>query len=178
MNVYGSTKLAGERAVLEDDPTTLVIHTTGVFGPEKQGKNFVYQLCNAFAEKKDMDCACDSFGSPTYNRDLAVMTVSLLEARATGIYHCVGPETLDRNAFAILVASAFGLDSKFVKSIDSQALYQNTVDRLGFAARRGKHLGLSNQKVKDALPITSHPRSITAALQHWKDNPRGAECKF
>jgi dTDP-4-dehydrorhamnose reductase len=178
VNVYGSTKLAGERAVLEDDPTTLVIHTTGVFGPEKQGKNFVYQLCNAFAEKKDMDCARDSFGSPTYNRDLAVMTVSLLEARATGIYHGVGPETLDRHSFAMLIADTFGLDSKFVKSFNSQALNQNTVDRLGFAARRGKHLGLSNQKVKDALPISCHHRSITEALQHWKDNPRGAECKF
>jgi dTDP-4-dehydrorhamnose reductase len=178
VNVYGSTKLAGERAVLEDDPTTLVIHTTGVFGPEKQGKNFVYQLCNAFAEKKDMDCARDSFGSPTYNRDLAVMTVSLLEARATGIYHGVGPETLDRHSFAMLIADTFGLDSKFVKSFNSQALNQNTVDRLGFAARRGKHLGLSNQKVKDALLISCHHRSITAALQHWKDSPRGVECKF
>lgn len=178
VNVYGSTKLAGEKAVLDEDPTSLVIRTTGVFGPEKQGKNFVYQLCSAIAENRDMFCACDSFGCPTYNRDLAAVTMALLEARAAGIYHCVGPDIYDRYSFAKVIATSFGLDDKFIKAIDSQALFQNTVERLGFAACRGKHLALSTKKMQDAVPVACHPKSITAALEHWKDNPRGAACKF
>lgn len=174
----GSSKLAGEVAVMEEDPNSLVLRTTGVFGPEKQGKNFVYQLCNALGEKRDMMCAIDSFGSPTYNRDLASMTVGLLEADATGVYHCVGPETMHRHAFATLVADTLGLDASHIKSVDSETLYGNTVTKLGFAATRGKHLGMVIDKVKAALPEKYHPKSIREALLHWKANPRGAECKF
>eukprot|EP00227_Mantoniella_beaufortii_P001310 CAMPEP_0197618592 /NCGR_PEP_ID=MMETSP1326-20131121/61614_1 /TAXON_ID=1155430 /ORGANISM="Genus nov. species nov., Strain RCC2288" /LENGTH=417 /DNA_ID=CAMNT_0043187491 /DNA_START=4 /DNA_END=1255 /DNA_ORIENTATION=+ len=119
VNVYGSSKLAGEAAVLAEDPASLVLRTTGVFGPEKQGKNFGYQLLNAVADKRSMACATDSFGSPTYNRDLAAMTVGLLEANATGVYHCVGPETMHRHAFATLIAETLGLDAALITSVDS-----------------------------------------------------------
>lgn len=178
LNVYGLSKLQGEQAVLAEDSTCLVLRTTGVFGPEKHGKNFVYQLCNAISDKREMKCPVDSFGSPTYNRDLARMTVGLLEIGATGIFHCVGPETLDRHAFALKIASAFNLDSTWVKSTSLEELYESTKHRLGFAARRGKHLGLAIDKTLNHLPQQFHPRPAKEALQHWKDNPRGAECKF
>jgi len=178
INVYGSSKLAGEKAVMKEDPDVLVLRTSGVFGPENQGKNFVYQLCNALAEQRDMQCANDSFGSPTYNRDLAKMTVDLLASRATGVYHCVGPDTLDRYSFAVLIATTFGLDVQYIKAVDSQSLYQTTMDKLGYAACRGKHMGLSIVKLKQCLPEVSHPRDLVAALNHWKENPRGAKCNF
>lgn len=175
-NIYGSSKLAGEQAILTEDPDALIIRTTGVFGPEQQGKNFVYQLCNAIAQKRDIQCAVDSFGSPTYNRDLAALTVDLLEARVSGIYHCVGPETIDRYSFAVLVAQTFGLDASCIKRTDSESLYHHTLSRLGFAARRGKHLGLSIKKVTEKLG--RGPRDLASALTHWKENQRGALCTF
>ena len=178
VNIYGSSKLAGEVAVMEEDPNSLVLRTTGVYGPEKQGKNFVYQLCNALGEKRDMTCATDSFGSPTYNRDLASMTVGLLEANAKGVFHCTGPEGLDRHAFATLIADTLGLDKTHIKNIDSQTLYDNTMKRLGFAATRGKYLAMNIDKVKATLPEKYHPKSVKDALLHWKANQRGAECKF
>ena len=126
-----------------------------------------------------MTCATDSFGSPTYNRDLASMTVGLLEAEdAKGVFHCVGPEGLDRHAFASLIAETLGLDASHIKSVDSQTLYDNTMTRLGFAATRGKHLAMCIDKVKATLPEKYHPKSVKDALLHWKANPRGAECKF
>ena len=50
VNAYGLSKLAGELAVLEEDSNALVIRTSGVFGPELQGKNFVYQLCRTLMQ--------------------------------------------------------------------------------------------------------------------------------
>jgi len=178
VNVYGSTKLAGEVAVMEEDPNSLILRTTGVYGPEKQGKNFVYQLCAALGAGRDMPCATDSFGTPTYNRDLAAMTVGLVDAYAAGIYHCVGPETMNRHAFAVHVADTLGLDAARVTRVDSDALHAATVAKLGFAAVRGKHLGMVIHKLRAALPVSCHPRSVKDALLHWKANPRGAECKF
>ncbi len=178
VNAYGSSKLAGEVAVMEEDEHALVLRTTGVFGPEKLGKNFVYQLLNSVAEKREMLCAVNSFGTPTYNRDLARMTIGLLDANAVGIYHCVGNEALDRYTFATIITETFSLDQSSLKQVNSEDLYQNTIERFGFAAFRGNHLGMLNSKVKALLPSEYHPRSVIDALLHWKSNERGAECKF
>ena len=40
LNVYGSSKLQGEKLVLEADPGALVVRTNVIFGPEGVGKNF------------------------------------------------------------------------------------------------------------------------------------------
>ena len=178
VNVYGQSKAAGEKAVLEEDPTSLVLRTTVVFGPEKQGKNFVYQLCRSLVEGKDMLCASDSFGSPTYNRDLANMTKGLLECGEQGIFNCVGPQTLTRVDFAKLIADTFGLDSRYILSVASDDLYDATLKNRGVAAHRGKHLGLDITKLKRALPENFHPRSIKDALLHWKQYPQGADICF
>ena len=178
VNTYGTSKLQGEKAVLAEDPTCLVLRTTGVFGPEKVGKNFVYQLCDSIFEEREMKCPVDCFGSPTYNRDLARMTIGLLEIGAAGIFHCVGPETLDRHTFALKIVSSFNLDSTYVKETSLDELCAATKQRLGFAARRGKHLGLAIDKAQRHLPEYLHPRTVAKALEHWKANPRGAECKY
>jgi hypothetical protein len=65
-----------------------------------------------------------------------------------------------------------------VTRVDSNALHAATVAKLGFAAVRGKHLGMVIHKLRAALPVSCHPRSVKDALLHWKANPRGAECKF
>jgi len=174
VNVYGISKLEGENAVLQEDANSLVLRTTGVFGPEAQGKNFVYQLCRSVAEGRKMMCASDSYGTPTYNRDLAAMTFGLLKEGKSGIYNCVGNETLDRFSFAVVVAKTFGFDTAYIQKVDSASLYESTKTKLGFAARRGKYLGLKNEKVLACLPNVQ-PKSMIEALQHWKHHPRGAE---
>ena len=177
LNIYGATKLSGERAVLEEDESCLVLRTTGVFGPELQGKNFVYQLCNAVNARRSLQCAADNFGTPTYNRDLALMTIGLLDGNKTGVYHCVGNETMDRYSFALMVAKELNIDESFIEKVDSDTLYESTKARIGFAAKRGKYLGLQNGKTLSDLPPKYHPRSILQALQDWKLNPRGAVLK-
>ena len=176
LNEYGESKLLGERAVLLEDSSCLVLRTTGVYGPERNGKNFVYQLCNAIHERHEILCPTDSFGSPTYNRDLARMTLGLLEARASGVFHCTGPEIFDRYAFAHKVASLLELDSSYIKATTLSELHSKSREKLGFAARRGKHLGLASEKVTSLIPQKLRPRSVEEAFHDWKANP-GAGCK-
>jgi len=49
LNVYGSSKLAGEAAVLAADPSALVIRTNVVFGPEGAGANFIHHCARFVA---------------------------------------------------------------------------------------------------------------------------------
>ena len=176
VNVYGSSKLAGEIAVLEEDPDALVIRTSGVFGPELQGKNFVYQLCRNLTQGRKMKCATDAFGCPTYSRDLAVAAVGLLEAGVSGIFHCVGNSSLSRFDFALRVAKCWGLNTNCLEGTDSHQMYLENLRNLGFAAKRGKYFGLSISKLQGILPDNFRMREIEEALIHWKTNQFGAVC--
>ena len=86
----------------------LTIRTSWVFGPERQGKNFAYQLLRNLAEKKPMVCPSDQVSNPSYGPDVARAAVLLAEERASGLIHVVGPDVIDRVQFARAIAGAFG----------------------------------------------------------------------
>lgn len=87
-SVYGKTKLAGERAILEVGlEKHLILRTAWLFGPGKT--NFVEKILG-FAKTRDvLKVVHDQIGSPTSTMDLSGMTVDLLQAGATGLFHTV-----------------------------------------------------------------------------------------
>lgn len=87
INVYGESKLAGEKAVLEETDSGYVIRTSWLFGPE--GANFVKTMVQIGREKGEVNVVNDQFGEPTYTLDLARAVVAnfLLKESAAGIYH-------------------------------------------------------------------------------------------
>ena len=176
VNVYGTSKLAGELAVMEEDPAALVMRTSGVYGPELQGKNFVYQLCRSLKQGNKLDCATDAFGCPTYSRDLAALTISLLDIGASGTYHCVGPSCLNRYDLAVRIANVLGLDVSGLCGKESSEIFLDTKKKLGYAAKRGRHFGLSTSKLHGILHTQFKTRGIDEALMHWKMNPIEEQC--
>ncbi len=87
-SVYGKTKLAGERSILEVGlEKHLILRTAWLFGPGKT--NFVEKILG-FAKTRDvLKVVHDQIGSPTSTMDLSGMTVDLLQAGATGLFHTV-----------------------------------------------------------------------------------------
>jgi dTDP-4-dehydrorhamnose reductase len=124
VSVYGESKLAGERAVREANPRAVVIRTTVVYGPEPQGKNFVYQLLRRLRADERMRVPSDQVSSPTYNRDLAAASVELAERDRAGVINIVGDGVLDRFAFARLACEVFGLDAALIEPVETATLGQ------------------------------------------------------
>ena len=110
LGVYGRSKAEGEQAVLGALDRALVIRTSVVYGPERQEKNFVYQLIRACRGGQGFRPAVDQRASPSYNVDVATATVECCEREERGIWHLAGADTLDRMAFARLVCRVFDLD--------------------------------------------------------------------
>lgn len=86
--VYGSTKRAGEIAVLGTDPSALVVRTSWVFGP---GRNFVIAILDQAARRRRGELAgplkvvSDQRGAPTSAADLAeALLVVSRERRSSG----------------------------------------------------------------------------------------------
>jgi dTDP-4-dehydrorhamnose reductase len=86
LNVYGRSKLEGERAVLAREEN-LVVRTSWVYG---QGRNFVATMLRAARAGKRLSVVADQVGRPTWARDLARALVHLVEVGATGTMHVAG----------------------------------------------------------------------------------------
>jgi dTDP-4-dehydrorhamnose reductase len=142
-SVYALSKLEGERRVVEENPRAMVIRTTVVYGPESQGKNFVYQVLRRARAGEPVRVPNDQRSSPTYNVDLAAATVELIERDFRGVLHVAGPVVLDRRAFALEVCAAFGLDAGLVEGV--------TTASLGQPARRPLHAGLVIDRARAQL---------------------------
>lgn len=141
ISAYARSKVAGERAVLDADPTALVVRTTVVYGPEPQGKNFVAQLRARLGRGERMRVPQDQVSTPTYNIDLAARTLQLALIGASGVWHIAGPDALDRFAFARQAATAFGLDAKLLEPVSTAALGQAAPRPLNGGLRTGKLVG-------------------------------------
>jgi dTDP-4-dehydrorhamnose reductase len=124
MSVYGRSKHEGELATLEENPLALVIRTQVVYGPEPQGKNFVYQLLRRLGARETVRIPVDQVACPTYNVDLAAASVELVERGLTGIYHVAGSDALDRHAFARLACEVFWLDASRLQPVKTADLGQ------------------------------------------------------
>lgn len=88
LSVYGKTKLAGERAVLENAEKAIIIRTAWLYSP--YGNNFVKTMRRLGAEKQSINVVADQIGSPTFAGDLAEAIVKILpqmNEENRGIYH-------------------------------------------------------------------------------------------
>lgn len=124
LSVYGATKLLGEIEILKENPAALVLRTTTVYGPDPQGKNFLYTLRRLLSSGQTMRVPTDQLATPTYNEDLAAATLALLRARATGLFHAAGPTMLSRIDFARLACRLLSLDDSLLIPLTTPELNQ------------------------------------------------------
>lgn len=78
LSVYGATKLAGERALIESRATCAILRTAWLFGPTPP--SFVATMIEGAKAGRHLRVVNDQFGSPTSNQVLAMAVRTLLEA--------------------------------------------------------------------------------------------------
>ena len=87
INVYGQTKLAGERAVVAASRRSFIVRTSWVFGAGK-GNFFSTAPRSLYAAKK-IRAITDAWASATYVRDLVSRVREILTFRYYSTYHVV-----------------------------------------------------------------------------------------
>lgn len=97
-NVYGKTKLAGERAVQDLLEKYFVVRISWVFG--KNGGNFVKTMLRLGGERDTITVVSDQIGAPTYTADLAPLLCDMAESEKYGVYHATNEGDCSWAAFA------------------------------------------------------------------------------
>jgi dTDP-4-dehydrorhamnose reductase len=71
ISIYGESKRAGEKLVLQTKERHLVVRVSWVFGPERP--SFIDTMIKRARESEHVDAIADKFSTPTYTRDIAEM---------------------------------------------------------------------------------------------------------
>lgn len=94
-SIYGRSKLAGEREVLEACKKHIIIRTAWVFG--EYGHNFVKTMIKHGRNRETMSIVDDQFGGPTYTGDIADAIIKVImkleitdDHDLWGVYHLSG----------------------------------------------------------------------------------------
>jgi dTDP-4-dehydrorhamnose reductase len=175
LNVYGESKLAGERAVeaaFRENRATpwLVFRTSWVY--DAVGKNFYRTMLRLFGERESLSVVADQWGAPSYAPDLARASLESLSRAGTdpedlsGIYHLVhrGETTWHGFAAAILErARAAGLVKLQTLSPLQTAAYPTP-------ARRPLNSRLSTAKLQAQLGVRL-PTWEDGLDACWKSDP-------
>lgn len=168
VNVYGRTKLIGERAVTCSGAPCLVLRVGWVYGGRRQ--NFVTAMLERFATRDRVSVVADELGGPTWSRRIAACTLAALEAlggpwsRMTsshladgmrargGLYHLSPPDHTSWHGFASEIQALASRESVFAVKAErvdpiSRAEWQAEASRPGdtrlTSGRLARVLGIS-----------------------------------
>lgn len=105
INVYGESKLQGERNVLSIwGENSLVVRTASLHG--QYGPNFVHTMLDLFKVKSEVEVVSDQVMSPTWAGWLAEVLLQLASSSATGVLHAVGGGAASWYEFATEILNA------------------------------------------------------------------------
>jgi dTDP-4-dehydrorhamnose reductase len=159
INVYGRSKLEGERRVGALSRHA-VLRITNVFDVGSDTKNFLHRCIEHLRDRRPLVVPDDQWATPTSAAWLATQTLDLI-ARGT-LCGPEGPRTLhvacddlvSRVEFARRVADRLGADATLIEGRPTATL--------GQAAPRPRRGGLSNHQLKRLLAVEALP--LDAAL--------------
>lgn len=103
IGIYGQTKLAGEKALLDNHSNAVVLRTSWVFS--QHGANFVKTMLRLGVEKGELNIVCDQIGGPTSANDIARAVVSIAkqlkrDQSLNGVWHYSGRDDCSWADFA------------------------------------------------------------------------------
>ncbi len=84
-SVYGRTKLAGERNILQRNINAAIIRTQWLYG--HSGSSFIDKVSAIATAQGCVRVVNDQQGSPTYAKDLALPVAAIINNDLSGIYH-------------------------------------------------------------------------------------------
>ena len=174
LNVYGKTKLAGERAIQAAGAPHLIFRTSWVYAA--RGKNFLLTMLKLSRERSELKIVDDQAGAPTWSRMLAEATSQILAqhffplprqsasiADVSGVYHMVSEGSTSWCGFARKIFEEASRDASFVVP----RLIPIPASEYPLPAARPKNSRMSTVKLNQTfgLSMPSWEKSLALCLQ-------------
>jgi dTDP-4-dehydrorhamnose reductase len=163
LNVYGASKLAGERAIAAVGGRFLVLRTSWVYGAN--GNNFLRTIRRLAAEREELKIVDDQVGAPTTSTQLAQATVRLVRQLSSlpeqefpsGLYHATAAGSVSWCGFAKAIVSNM---TEAGEAVRVRSVVPIRSDEYPVAAKRPLNSVLSNGKFE---------RTFGFRLESWQE---------
>ncbi|MCR4910443.1 MAG: dTDP-4-dehydrorhamnose reductase [Bacteroidales bacterium] len=152
-SVYGSTKLAGEKAIQKSGCKYIILRTAWLYSP--YGKNFVGTMRSIMSSREEVRVVCDQVGSPTSAADLAGLIMHIISTRQlgkTGLYHFSGEGAVSWFDFAMAIKELCGYTCRVIPCLTSD---------YSTKARRPQYSVLDKSLVKKTFGVE---------IPYWRDS--------
>ena len=170
LNVYGCSKLAGERAVQRSNPRSFIVRTSWLYGDG--GSDYVHAILAAAQARQDLAVASDQHGTPTWVDALALQIRTLVPSEVFGLYHASSEGGCTRHAFALEILRQADYEghpadkgaTRFASKSDPTNTFvvrPTRSEELNRPARRPMHAVLEN------LSLKAQDMNV---LPHWRDS--------
>ena len=119
--VYGSTKLAGEKALQKSACRSVIVRTSWLYSP--YGRNFVKTMRSLMRSGRELKVVYDQLGCPTYAADLADALMHIIHGpRIEGntIYHYSDEGVVSWYDFAQAIRELSGYDCRVVPCLTGE----------------------------------------------------------
>ncbi len=157
-NVYGRTKLDGERAVQASGVPHLILRTSWVYG--SRGSNFLLTMLRLAHEQPTLRIVADQIGAPTWSRTIAELSAAIV-AQAVDSGSDPGTWIGERSGVYHLTAHGSASWADFAEAIFDEAALTATphVERITTAefprpAPRPLNSRLSGAKLQTKFGVT------------------------
>jgi len=155
VSIYGKTKLAAERILLDSNLNNLVVRGNVLYDYSPQtNASFLNWVVLSLKEGKEIKVVEDQYNNPTWTQSMADIIYLCISNDINGIIHWGDADHLSRYDFSKKIAEKFSLDSSLIKPILTEELDQ--------IARRPLQSGLIADKLINMLDVI--PPSINDCL--------------
>ncbi|HET7619585.1 MAG TPA: dTDP-4-dehydrorhamnose reductase [Vicinamibacterales bacterium] len=164
VNVYGLSKLAGERAAARAR-RHYVLRLESVFGRKPGGRSTIDRLAEGLIRGQLVNACLDRIVTPSYTADVARATRRLLEEEApAGLYHCVTSGCCTWYELAEEIARLLGVVPNLM-AVRS--------DDIPLPARRPRYCALSNAKLAGVgIRMPAWQDALAQHLSDWVPSAR------
>lgn len=156
-NVYGTTKLEGERAVQRHCTRHLILRTSWVVGAH--GNNFAKTMLRLASERDTLSVVADQFGVPTSAALLADLTAHLIrqafqapENFPHGLYHAVASGATNWHEYACFVIERARAAGKLIRVAPNNIKPITTID-YPTPAKRPANSRLDTTKLRNTFGL-------------------------
>jgi len=158
LNVYARSKLAGEQAVGQELPTSLIVRTN-IYGWNMQPKESLAEwMLGRLQRHSTFSGFADVIFAPLLVNDLADCLREMMTSDLEGLFHVAGGEACSKYEFGCRLARVFELDSTLVQ--------RSSIRDSKLLAPRPLNTSLNTSKIAEALG-RSMP-AVEAGLERFK----------
>jgi len=163
-NVYGRTKLEGERVALAREGTLVL--RTNLFGWNVQDKKSIAEW---FLANLESGTTCVGFRDAVFNgiytRLLGDLILKCLERGLSGVFNCASRDAMSKYRFGCELARAFGYDPSLIES--------GSIEGAHLGAPRGHDMTMDMSALERALGerLPTMEESLVCFVEDWRESP-------